>query len=80
MPVRQCSDDGKPGYKWGDSGKCYTYPRGNETARKAAKRRAILQGVAIEGSASVNAELSESGELIAVREGPWGSLLVEVEE
>src|SRR4249919_992939 len=48
MPVMSCSTDGKSGYKWGDSGKCYTYPADNETARKRAKRKAHLQGSAIQ--------------------------------
>jgi hypothetical protein len=47
MPVQTCTLDGKPGYRWGDSGKCYTYAAGNEPARKQAKRKAYIQGVAI---------------------------------
>jgi hypothetical protein len=43
MPVKKCSEGGKPGYKCGDSGKCYTYSGGNERSRKNAKRKAILQ-------------------------------------
>jgi hypothetical protein len=43
MPVKQCQSDGKPGYKCGDEGKCYTYTPGNEKSRKNAKRKAILQ-------------------------------------
>jgi hypothetical protein len=41
MPLKKCSNDGKSGYKWGDSGNCYTGPD--------AKKKAIKQGVAIEG-------------------------------
>lgn len=48
MPVQTCSLDGKPGYKWGNSGKCYTYAAGDENARKQAKRKAYIQGAAIE--------------------------------
>ena len=47
MPVKQCSRDGKPGYKWGDEGYCYTYNEGNESQKKRAKNDAILQGYAI---------------------------------
>lgn len=41
MPLKKCSNDGNSGWKWGDSGKCYTGPDG--------KKQAIKQGVAIEG-------------------------------
>lgn len=50
MPVMECSLDGKSGYKYGTDGHCYTYESGNERSRKAAKRKAILQGSAIEAS------------------------------
>lgn len=41
MPLKQCNVDGKSGWKWGDSGHCYTGPEG--------KKKAIKQGIAIEG-------------------------------
>jgi hypothetical protein len=41
MPLKKCSSGGKSGWKWGSSGKCYTGP--------GAKKKAIKQGVAIEG-------------------------------
>lgn len=47
MPIQACTLDGKSGYQWGGSGKCYTYT--DDASRKEAKRRAILQGVAIGG-------------------------------
>ena len=40
MPLKQCNIKGRPGWKWGDSGKCYT--------GKDAKKKALKQGVAIE--------------------------------
>jgi hypothetical protein len=43
MPVKKCQEGGKPGYKCGDSGKCYTYSPNDERGRKRAKRKAILQ-------------------------------------
>jgi hypothetical protein len=49
MPIKSCKLDNKPGYKWGDEGKCYTYTPGDETSRKAAKKKAIKQGLAVEG-------------------------------
>ncbi len=40
MPIKRCQKDGKPGYKWGDSGECYV---GDDAKQKAQK-----QGIAIE--------------------------------
>tara|TARA_B100000287_G_scaffold424549_2_gene469345 strand:+ start:1334 stop:1654 length:321 start_codon:yes stop_codon:yes gene_type:complete len=39
MPLKTCSEGGKTGLKWGDSGKCYT---GSD-----AKSKALAQGEAI---------------------------------
>ncbi len=50
MPVKACSAGGRPGFKWGDQGKCYTYPKGNTTEAKRAKGKAEKQGRAIEVS------------------------------
>ncbi len=47
MPLNECQDNGKPGYKWGDEGKCYTYDPNNTKSRNEAKRKAITQGIAI---------------------------------
>lgn len=47
MPVMTCTKEGMPGYKFGDSGFCYTYSPGSESERKEAKRRAYIQGSAI---------------------------------
>ena len=41
MPLKRCSESKESGWKWGDSGKCYT--------GRDAKKKAIKQGVAIEG-------------------------------
>lgn len=46
MPVQECQDSNKPGYKYGDSGKCYTYDPKNEGSRRNAKKDATLQGLA----------------------------------
>ena len=51
MPVKNCNKKGKPGYKWGDSGTCYTYTPGNEKSKKAAKAKAHKQGAAIKAHA-----------------------------
>lgn len=47
MPVKDCSENGKQGYKWGDEGKCYTYSPNNEGEKRNAKKSAIIQGIAI---------------------------------
>lgn len=47
MPVNSCNSNGKPGYKWGDAGKCYIYDSKDESSKKAAKKKAIAQGIAI---------------------------------
>jgi hypothetical protein len=47
MPVQRCQHNGKPGYRWGKSGKCYTYQPGNRSAETAARNRAQDQGIAI---------------------------------
>jgi hypothetical protein len=47
MPVKECELEGKPGYKWGDEGKCYTYSPDNEGQKRNSKKKAITQGIAI---------------------------------
>jgi hypothetical protein len=47
MPIKRCQKDGKPGYKWGDAGTCYTYTSGNKESRERAKKKAREQGQAI---------------------------------
>lgn len=47
MPIQNCSKDGSPGYKWGESGTCYTYSPGSEASRNAAKKKALAQGIAM---------------------------------
>lgn len=42
MPIMKCMSEGKPGYKYGDSGHCYT--------GEDAKEMAMKQGKAIEMS------------------------------
>ena len=46
MPIQNCSDSGKPGYKWGDSGKCYIYTSGDEESKMNARKKALAQGIA----------------------------------
>ena len=44
MPLKKCAKNGKSGWKFGDSGKCFTGPGAREKARK--------QGAAIKISES----------------------------
>lgn len=37
MPIKRCQKDGKSGWKFGDSGTCYTGPSGKAKAQKQAK-------------------------------------------
>lgn len=54
MPVVVCTREGRPGYKYGQKGYCYTYTRGDEKGRKKAKQKAYLQGAAIEANTGEN--------------------------
>ena len=47
MPIQPCSSNGKPGYRYGEEGYCYTYTPSSEHDRKMARHKAYLQGVAI---------------------------------
>ena len=55
MPLKRCTIDGKAGYQWGDEGRCYTGP--------GAKKKAIRQGVAIEGPEKFS-QIAQSEETI----------------
>lgn len=37
MPVKRCTSSGKRGWKWGDSGKCYTGSGAKEKAERQGK-------------------------------------------
>jgi len=50
MPVQRCQSDGKPGYKWGKQGKCYTYTPGDKLGRQDAMEKAKRQGRAARAS------------------------------
>lgn len=61
MPVKTCTENGKSGHKWGDSGKCYTGP--------GSRQKAIKQGQAIKAQSSKSRiqELLESIEEVLAR-------------
>ncbi len=46
MSVIRCSVGNKPGFKWGSSGKCYTYTFGDIAGRREAHKKAGKQGQA----------------------------------
>lgn len=48
MPVQSCEENGQPGFKYGESGRCYTYANGDKRARELARSKAAKQGRAIE--------------------------------
>lgn len=47
MPIKSCQSENKPGFKWGDAGKCYTYTPKNEGSMRNARKKATAQGLAI---------------------------------
>jgi hypothetical protein len=46
LPVNRVTQNGRPGYRWGDSGTFYAYTPGNEASRARAEARATAQGQA----------------------------------
>ena len=50
MPIKSCTKNGKPGYKYGDNGACYTYTANNKASRDSAHAKAVRQGQAIKSS------------------------------
>ena len=57
MPIMNCSDDGKKGYKWGESGKCYTYT--DDESKKEAYAKAGKQGAAIKENQAMSDIIDE---------------------
>lgn len=47
MPIQSCRQDNKPGFKFGESGKCYTYEPNNQSQRTFARQMAERQERAI---------------------------------
>jgi hypothetical protein len=81
MPVNSCSSNGKPGYKWGDAGKCYTYTAGDEASMKAAKKKALAQGIAIGDIEVKNQEvMSKIAEDLAEEEAMLATALTAIAE
>lgn len=53
MPVKSCSLNGKPGFRYGERGKCYTYTPGDKSSMQEARRKANSQGIAIRAAGYV---------------------------
>lgn len=62
MPIDFCSENGKPGFRWGSKGTCYTFTPGDKEGAKKAKNNASIQGVAarLNGSKEKANEVSTS--------------------
>lgn len=50
MPIQSCQSGGRPGFKAGPTGKCYTYTVDNEASRQRAISKAKAQLKAIKTS------------------------------
>lgn len=48
MALQHARDNGLPGYRWGDSGKVYTYNPDDPASQQKARQEALKQGQAIE--------------------------------
>ena len=60
MPVMSCNENNRPGYKYGASGKCYTYNTGDKKGAARAKLNAYKQGIAITGGTMKEKDSTES--------------------
>lgn len=43
MPVTACQQGGRPGFRFGEKGACFTYPAGNDAQRERARQKAQAQ-------------------------------------
>lgn len=50
MPVQRYVLDGRPGFKWGERGTCYTYAPNNDAGREHAREKAEQQGHAVKAA------------------------------
>lgn len=50
MPIKRCRKNGKPGFKFGDAGTCYTYTANDPKSRQRAKKKAQAQEKAARAS------------------------------
>lgn len=47
MPVTDCEEGGRKGFRWGNSGTCYPYSPNDPASRARARAKAVAQGQAI---------------------------------
>ena len=59
MPVQRCQSNGKPGFKWGPSGTCYSYESGDAAGRARARANAAAQGAAARAAGFVESSETE---------------------
>lgn len=75
--MKKCQSEGKPGWKWGDAGKCYTFEPGNEESEKTARVKASKQGIAM-GDVKIRSnegwEWRTTVEPLELREGERGEV------
>jgi TolA-binding protein len=64
MPVQRCEREGEQGWQYGDTGKCYL--ASEEGSDDEAKRKAYLQGAAIEGGGPLEESKIAMAELMEV--------------
>lgn len=50
MPIKRCQFNGKSGFRFGDSGTCYTYTANDPASRQRARKKAEAQERAIRAS------------------------------
>jgi len=62
MPVQECQLKGKPGWRWGSRGKCYTYTEGDEEASARAHDKAEAQGAAIRARQAEGKTAAKAGD------------------
>lgn len=47
MPLSRCEIGGKPGWRWGRAGKCYSYDPDDEGSEAGARKKALAQAAAM---------------------------------
>lgn len=71
MPLKRCQTEDRPGWKWGDAGKCYVYAAGDEASETAARKKALAQAAAMgefPGTGDNRSEISNPrGEPVEIR-------------
>lgn len=56
MAIQKCEDNGKPGWKLGDGGKCFTYDPDSAGGSALAKAKALKQAASIKSHGNANAD------------------------